>query len=431
VKRDVLAVFRSRRMAAIALLGFSSGLPLLLVGQTMQAWLTDAHISVKSIARFASIGLPYTFKFAWAPLLDRYQLPWLGRRRGWILAFQLLLMAALTVLSMIDPATDTEVFATLAVVVATLSASQDVVIDAYNTDTLAPEERAAGSAVYVAGYRIAMLTAGSLAMVLADHFVWRGIYVAMAGAMTIGIAGTLLAEEPVAPARPSRTLVDLIVRPFEQYFRELGRPALVVLAFAATYKFGEQFAQVLTIKFYRSVGFTNTEVGTLNKAVGTAAFLLGGALGGALVARWGIRRLLVPFGVLGAIVHLAYLWIAVAGKDRMVFGTAIAIENVSFAMGTMALLATLMATTSPAVSATQYALLTSLTTVGQRVFGPLAGDVQAAVGWKGFFLVAIALAIPGIVLAHFAGRVASEHRAPHDDAAELPGARASRRPATG
>ena len=377
----------------------------------MQAWLTDAHVSIKDIATFASVGLPYTFKFAWAPLLDRYHLPWLGRRRGWILLFQVLLIAALVTMASVDPGIHTAAFAVIAVVVSALAASQDIVIDAYNADLLSPEERAAGSATYVAGYRIAMLVAGSLALVAADHVVWPGVYTALAGMMTVGIIGTLMAEEPARPASPPRTLAGAVVRPFIEYFRALGPAALVVLAFAATYKFGEQFAQVLTITFFRSVGFTKTEIGVLNKAVGTAAFLLGGGIGGALIARWGVRRLLVPFGMLQAATHLAYLWIAVAGKDRWVFGVAIGIENLSFAMATTALVATLMATTSRAVSATQFALLTSLTSVGQRLFGTFAGDVQGSVGWTGFFLVTIALAIPGLILAHFAGRIAEAQSA--------------------
>ena len=402
--RDLFAVFRSRRMAVVFLLGFSSGLPLLLVGQTLQIWLTDAKIDVKQIATFAAVGLPYTFKFAWAPLLDRYHLPFLGRRRGWMLVFQLGLMVALAVMSTIDPAASVERTAVIAVIVATLSASQDIMIDAYNADLLAPEERAAGSATYVMGYRVAMLIAGSLALVLADHLAWRVVYAIMAALVGVGVIATLLAEEPPLRDRPPRTLASAVVRPFTELFGRLGwRTALLTLAFAATYKFGEQFAQVLTGTFYRgAIGFTKTDIGLVSKAVGFGAWALGGVLGGVLTARYGVRKMLVAFGIVQASTHLAYLWIAYAGKNLVVFGVAIFIENVSFAMATSAFVAALMSVTAAAVSATQFALLTSLSSVGQRVFGTFAGDVVKAVGWKGFFLTTIAMGLPGLLFAWLA-----------------------------
>jgi len=403
-KRDLFAVFRSRRMAVLFLLGFSSGLPLLLTGQTLQTWMTDAKVDVKQIASFASVGLPYTFKFLWAPLLDRYRLPFLGRRRGWIFLFQLGLIAALLVMSTMDPAASAERFALIAVVVATLSASQDVMIDAYNADLLAPEERAAGAATYVMGYRVAMLVAGSLALILADHIVWHAVYVVMAVVMGVGLVGTLLAEEPPLRDRPPRSIASAIGLPFAELFRRLGwRTALLTLAFAATYKFGEQFAQVLTATFYRrAIGFSKTDIGLVSKAVGFGAWALGGVLGGVLTARFGVRKTLVWFGVVQASTHVAYLWIAFAGKNLVVFGVAIFVENLSFAMATSAFVAALMSVCSPAVSATQFALLTSLSSVGQRVFGTFAGDVVKAVGWKGFFLTTIAMGIPGLVFAWLA-----------------------------
>ena len=396
-------------MAVLFVLGFSSGLPLLLTGQTLQVWLTDAKLDIKQIASFAAVGLPYTFKFAWAPLLDRYALPFLGRRRGWILTFQILLAAALVVMASSEPATDPEFMAILAVIVATLSASQDIVIDAYNADLLEPAERAAGSAVYVMGYRVAMLIAGSLALVIADHVVWQVVYLLMAACMVIGMVGTLVAEEPPLRDRPPRSIDEAIIKPFVEFFTRLGWRALVILAFAATYKFGEQFAQVLTQTFFRKeIGFTKTEIGVLSKAVGFTAWAIGGMLGGGLVARFGVRKMLVAFGILQALTHVAYLWIAVAGKDLTVFGVAIFIENLSFAMATAAFVASLMAVTAPSVSATQFALLTSLSSVGQRVFGTFAGDVVTNVGWTGFFLTTIAMAVPGIVLAWFSVTSASE-----------------------
>lgn len=396
-------------MAVMFLLGFSSGLPLLLTGQTLQAWMTDAGVKLEKIAAFSAVGLAYTFKFLWAPLLDRYRLPGLPRRRGWILVLQLALVAAIASMGALDPVASPGGLAIAAVVVAFLSASQDIVIDAYNADLLAPEERAAGSATYVMGYRSAMLVAGTLALVLADHLVWRAVYLILAGVMALGLIGTWLAEEPSPGVAPPRTIGAALTLPFVELWRRLGwRGAALTLGFAATYKFGEQFAQVLTMTYFkRVIGFTFTDIALANKLVGFSAWAIGGAVGGGLVARHGVRRTLVWFGVLQASTHVAYLLVGLAGKNLPVYAAAIFVENLSFSMATAAFVAALMAVCSPAVSATQFALLTSLSSVGQRIFGPLAADVVDWLGWRGFFLSTIAMAVPGILLAW---------RAPHPDA---------------
>jgi len=390
-------------MGVVFLLGFSSGLPMMLVGQTLQQWLKDGHLSTTEIATFASVGLPYTLKFLWAPLIDRFRMPFLGRRRGWLIVFQLALAGALGVTSTLDPTVDASWLALAAVAVATLSASQDIVVDAYNTDLLQPDERAAGSATYVMGYRTAMLTSGSLALVMADHVVWRTVYLTMGALMLVGVVGTLLADEPTEhPGRP-RTLEAAVFEPLAEFFRRLGwQRALLVLAFAATYKFSESFKDSVVTLFYRDVGFTKTDIGLVTKAVGYVAWGVGGAIGGTYVARFGVRRMLVWFGLVQALTHVAYLWVAFAGKNFGVLGTAIFIENSAYAMATSAFVASQMEFCSSAVSATQMALFSSLTTVGQRVFGPLAGVLADAIGWKGFFTVTIGLCVPGIVLAWLA-----------------------------
>lgn len=399
--RRGLSVFRSRRMAIVFVLGFSSGLPLLLSAGTLKQWLYDGHVDNKSIAALVSAGLPYTFKVAWAPLLDRYRLPFLGRRRGWILVFQLALVGVLLATSTLDPH-DASAAWWFAFLIAFASASQDIVIDAYNTDLLEPEERAAGTATYVMGYRVAMLIAGSFALVLADHIVWRAIYIGMAALMGVGIIGTLLAEEPPLRDRPPKTLVSAFVVPLAELWKRLRWRLLLVFAFAATYKFGDQFAQNMTDIFYRELHYTKTDIGLVNKAVGFAAFAVGGVVAGALVARHGVRKMLVVFGLVQATVHLGYLWIAAVGKDVVIYGVAIFIENVGFALGTTALTAAIMGVCNPAVSATQMALMTSLTSLGSRVFGGYGADVQGALGWTGFFLTTMAMAIPGIILAWLA-----------------------------
>jgi PAT family beta-lactamase induction signal transducer AmpG len=400
---DRRSIFRSRRMAVVFLLGFSSGLPLMLSGQTLGQWLKDDGLDIKKIAAFASVTLPYSIKFLWAPLIDRYAWPFLGRRRGWLLVFQVLLIATLAVMSTLDPAANLGSLAIVATVLAALSASQDIVVDAYNTDLLLPEERAAGSATYVMGYRTAMLMAGSLALVMADHVVWSAVYLTMAAMMVLGIIGTLLAEEPPRHGVAPRSLYESIEAPFVEFFKRLGwRRVALVLAFAITYKFSEGLKDAVVTIFYRDVGFSKTDIGVVTKAVAYPAWALGGAIGGICVARYGLRRMLVVFGIVQALTHLCFLWVAYAGKNYGVLGTAIFIENSAYAMAAAAFVAAQMSFASPAVSATPMALLTSFSGVGQRVFGPLAGVLVDAIGWKGFFMVTVVLFLPGIVLAWFA-----------------------------
>ncbi len=388
-------------MAVLFLLGFSGGLPLLLTGQTLQAWMTDEGVALGRIADLSAVGLAYTLKFAWAPLLDRYRLPILGRRRGWCLAFQLALALAIATMGAVDPIAEPLALATLAVVVAFLSASQDVIIDAYKADVLSPPERAAGSAAYVLGYRVALLVTGTLALVLSDHLPWRVIYGGMAALMVIGVIGTVLAEERGDVLDAPKTLADSLIRPFSELYRRLGWKILVlVLGLAALYRFGDYFAQALLIPFLKKgVGFSSTDIGLVNKVLGFVGTLVGGLAAGIFVARHGARRLLAPFACLAAFTNGFYMLLALTGKDWTVFCAAVLIDHVSTALATTAFLAVLMGATSPAVSATQFALLTSLSSVGQRLFGFLADDVVTSVGWAGFFAVTVVLALPGVLLA--------------------------------
>jgi PAT family beta-lactamase induction signal transducer AmpG len=399
-------VFRSRRMAVLFALGFASGLPLLLTGQTLQAWFTAEGVSLARIAAVSSVGLAYTFKFAWAPLLDRFGLPVLGRRRGWVLVFQIGLVAAIAAMSLLDPSRDAAAVVVVAVAIAVLSASQDVVLDAYMTDVLAAHERAAGASVNVIGYRIAMVASSSLALVLADHVGWPVIWLTMAGFMALGIAATLWAEEPAA-VRPPRALAQSVALPVADFWRRYRGGAIAVLGFAAIYRFGDYFAQALVIAFLRrGIGFDFTEIAAVYKLLGFAGIVVGGALSGALVARFGMRRMLLAFGALSATTHLLYAWLAVAGKSLPVFCVAVACDNTANAMGAAAFVGFLMSVCSPAVSATQFALLTSLSSVGHRVFGPLADRVVDAIGWSGYFAVCAAMALPGLLLVGLATRIA-------------------------
>jgi PAT family beta-lactamase induction signal transducer AmpG len=407
-----LTVFRSRRMAVLFVLGFSSGLPLLLTGQTLQAWLTAEGVPLRRIAAVSSVGLAYTCKFAWAPLLDRFRLPVLGRRRGWVLAFQLGLVAAIAAMSQLDPGRDPAAVVAVAIAIAVLSASQDVVIDAYMTDVLAPHERTAGASVNVIGYRIATVASSSLAFVMADHVVWPAIWLTMAAFMALAAAATVIAEEPAVAARPPRTIAQSLVLPFADFWRRYRGGAIAVLGFAAIYRFGDYFAQALVIAFLRrGAGFDFTEIAVVYKLIGFAGIVIGGMLSGVLVARFGMRRMLLGFGALSAATHLLYVWLAIAGKSIAVFCVAVACDTTANAMGAAAFVGFLMSVCSPAVSATQFALLTSLTSVGQRVFGPLADRVVEAIGWPGYFAVCAAMVLPGLALVGPATRIAERGQA--------------------
>lgn len=399
-------VFRSRKMLVLFMLGFSGGLPLLLTGQTLQAWMTDAGVSLGRIADVSAVGLAYTLKVAWAPLLDRFRLPFLGRRRGWCFAFQLALIAAIALMGTVDPVAEPLWLAGLAIAVAFLSASQDVIIDAYKADILTPPERAAGSAAYVMGYRVALLVTGTLALVLSDHVSWRVIYTSMAALLIVGVIATLIADEPPQASNAPKTLGSALTLPFVEMTRRLGvRTLALVLLLAALYRFGDYFAQSLMMPFLKAgVGFSSTDIGLVNKVLGFVGTALGGFASGSLVARYGTRRLLVAFGLLAALTNLFYMLLAVVGADYVVFCTAVFIDHVTTALATTTLLAVLMGACSAGFSATQFALLTSLSSVGQRVFGVLGDEVVGAIGWSGYFAVSAVMALPGLVVAHLVVR---------------------------
>lgn len=389
-------------MVVVFLLGFSGGLPLLLTSQTLQAWMTGSGASLDQLAALSTVGLAYTFKFVWAPLLDRYALPFLGRRRGWLLATQLALAAAIVMMGQLDPVATPELLFVLAVAVAVLGASQDVVIDAYKVDVLPPAERAAGASVYLIGYRIALVVAGTVAFVLADHLPWSVIYALLAATLVVGVVATLIATEPPAPPDRPASLDEALVMPVRELFARLGLGGVaLVVGFTVFYRFGDYFAQSLIIPFFnRAAGFEFTEIAAVYKVLGFAGIALGGLAAGVLVPRYGMRRMLVVFGATQAVTNLLYVWLAQA-KTLEVFCIAVFVDNTAGAMGTAAFIAVLMSKCAPAVSATQFAILTSLSSVGQRVFGPLADDVVAGVGWSGFFVVTSLVALPGIALAYY------------------------------
>lgn len=392
-----LEVFRSRRIAVVTLLGFSSGLPLALTGSTLQAWLTVAGVDIQTIAWFTWIGVPYLLKFLWSPLMDRYVPPWLGRRRGWIVATQAALLAGLLGMAASSPGDSLLLLGMFALWVAFVSASQDIVIDAYRTDILAPAERGVGAAVGVFGYRIAMLASGGLALIMADQVGWQTTYVAIALLMLVGFAAALWAPEPAIPAASPGTLREAVIEPLRDFFTRAG--AIRLLFLIVLYKFGDALAGTLTTAFLiRGVGFSPTDVGVINKGLGLASLLLGALAGGTLLARMSLYRALMWFGILQAVSNLSFMFLAWAGKSYAWLVFAVAFENLASGMGTAAFVALAMSLCNVAFSATQYALLSALASLGRVLFGPLTGALVTAYGWANFFLITFVAALPGLWL---------------------------------
>ena len=452
-------VFASRRIAAMLLLGFSSGLPLALTAGALQAWLTVEGISIKTIGYFALVGLPYTFKFVWAPLLDRFEPRWLGRRRAWIFVFQVLLAGACFLMARFDPQTSINAMAALAVAIAFLSASQDVVFDAYRADLLDAEERGAGAAVSVLGYRLAMLVSGGAALIIADQWLgWPATYRLMGGLMLLLAAITLLCPRapdverllssaraewlgfvvmvavgaavwfglsrlmqalPLAGASRFVTLAletatmvltglcailaarrvgfPSFLAPWDAFFSR--RHAVLLLLLIVLYKLGDAFAGSLTTSFLlRGVGFTQTEVGAINKGLGLVATIVGALAGGAWLSKRSLYHALMVFGILQAVSNFGYWLLAVLPKSYALMAAAIGVENLCGGLGTAAFVAFLMALTDMRYSAAQYALLSALAAVGRVYVGPASGVMVDSFGWPTFFMLTVVTALPGLVL---------------------------------
>lgn len=391
-------VFRSRKIVLLLLLGFSSGLPLALTGATLQARLTVEGMDIQVIGWFALAGQPYVYKFLWAPLMDRFALPFLGRRRGWLALTQLLLLGAIAWMGSVSPSESPWLLASLALVVAFLSASQDIVFDAFRADVLGAEERGAGAAVSVLGYRVAMLVSGGLALILVDHGLgWTGTYGLMAVLMLVGLFAVHASSEPEAPARAPHTVAEAVLAPLREYFSREG--AWLLLMLIVLYKLGDAFAGSLTTSFLlRGAGFSLTDVGLVNKWLGFAATLIGLLAGGATMARLGLYRALLVFGLLQALTNLGFMVLAAIGKSYALMIVVVGAENLCGGMGTVAFVALLIAMCERRFSATQYALLSALAAVGRVYVGPAAGYLVNAFGWQEFFLLTFLIALPGLLL---------------------------------
>ena len=395
--RSLILFFASRRLAVMLPLGFASGLPLALTSGTLQAWLTVDGVDIRTIGLFSLVGIPYTLKFFWSPVMDRFCPSWMGRRRGWILITQGILVSGIFAMAFTAPAGAPLLMACLALMVAFSSASQDIVIDAYRTELLGYRERGLGVGLSVTGYRIAMLVSGALALILSDRIGWQNTYILMAGIMSLGIFATLAGPEPRLSLSPPASMAEAISGPVKEFF---SRPAAFsILAVIVLYKLGDAFAGTLTTAFLiRGVDFSPTDVGTINKGFGLVATIAGALFGGGLMAKIGLFGALMFFGILQAVSNLSFMLLAWIGKNYGAMIAAVGFENLSGGMGTAAFVTFLMALCNRRFTATQYALLSALASMGRVFVGPPSGFLVEWVGWPCFFFITALVALPGLIL---------------------------------
>lgn len=397
---DWRAAILNRRMLICIFTGFSSGLPLYLLLNLVPAWLRTEGIDLKSIALFALVQFPYTWKFLWSPLLDRYALPWLGRRRGWMFAMHLALIVSIAALGFLAPQERIWTIAYLAAAVAFFSASMDIAMDAYRREILPDHELGLGNSFYVNAYRISSLVPGSLALILADRLPWSSVFVITAAFLLPGLVMTLVVREPAATDAAPKTLRDAVVLPFQEFVSRSGwRQAVLVLLFIFLYKLGDSMATALATPFYLEMGFTMTDIGIVAKNAGLWGSVAGGMLGGLWMVKIGINRALWIFGVIQMVVILGFAWLATLGAPNLyALGAVVGSEAVGIGLGTVAYVAFIARTTDPRFTATQFALFTSLSAVPRTLVNATTGVLVEHLGWFSFFLLCTALALPGMAL---------------------------------
>lgn len=388
----------TKKMLICIFTGFSSGLPLYILVSLLPAWLRSEGVNLKAIGLFALINLPFTWKFLWAPFFDRFAPP-LGRRRGWLLISQILLLLSIPVFGAFSPKLDIWTIAYLAAVVAFFSASQDIVLDAYRRELLIDAELGLGNAVHVNAYKIAGLIPGSLSLILADHMAWSSVFIITALFMLPGIVMTLLVTEPMLKDGRPKTLKAAVVEPFNEFIHRNGlNSALLILAFIFLYKLGDSMATALATPFYLDMGFSKTEIGLIAKNAGLWPSVIGGLLGGIWMIKLGINRALWIFGAVQMVAILGFAWLATAGHNLFILGTVIGVEALGVGLGTAAFVAYIAQTTHPLYTATQFALFTSLAAVPRTFANAATGFLVESLGWKNFFILSFLIAIPGMLL---------------------------------
>jgi len=395
----------TKRMLICVFTGFASGLPLFLLFNLVPAWLRSEHVDLKTIGLFALIQFPYTWKFVWSPFLDRYVLPVLGRRRGWMLLSQVGLLLVIAMLGGFSPQTEMSSIVLFCTLLAFLSATQDIAIDAYRRELLSDTELGLGNAIHVNAYRIAGLVPGSLSLILADHLPWSMVFIITALFMLPGMAMTLMVSEPHR-ASPPRTLREAVVEPFHEFITRQGwKSALLILAFLLFYKLGDSMCTALATPFYLDMGFSKSDIGLIAKNAGLWPSIIGGMIGGLWMLKIGINRALWLFGVVQIVSIFGFAWLASVGHhaeitaiERAQLAIVIGMEALGVGLGTVAYVAFMAHTTHPAYTATQFALFTSLMAMPRTFANAATGWLVETMGWTNFFFLCALLAIPGMLL---------------------------------
>jgi PAT family beta-lactamase induction signal transducer AmpG len=403
----IKAVF-NRRMSVMLLLGFSSGLPLSLCASTLQAWMATVDTNILTIGLFTLAQVPYVLKFLWAPFMDRYALPVFDRRRGWILLSQLLLMLAIVLMAFSDPRSNLPLMGLLALLIAFLSATQDIAFDAYRTEILEGKERGIGVGISVSAYRIAMIVSGAGVLIMADHIGWQAAFLIVSLLFIVGMVGVVLGPDADIRSRAPVTLNEAVVEPFREFLER--RSAWLLLAFIVLYKLGDAFAGSLSTVFLISgLGFSLTEVGVLNKVISLVMTIAGALIGGGLMIRLSLFNALFWFGAIQAVTNLGFMFLAAHGKDYIGAAIVIALENLAGGMGTAAFVALLMALCNHRYTATQFALLSALASLGRVLVGPPSGQLVTMLGWTQFYFLTFLIALPGLGLLWYLQPVLSQY----------------------
>ena len=396
--------YLEKKILISLIMGFVSGVPLLLTITLLQAWLTDEGISKSTIGLFALVGLPYSLKFLWAPFFDRYVISKLGRRRGWLIISQVLLILSIIGLGLTNPTLNPFNVAVLALLVTFFSASQDIVIDAFRRESLHDNEQTLGASAYVLGYRVGALAAGAGGLILADMMSYQYVYSIMAVIMIIGVITTLLAEEPEAVGEPS-SFINAVKNPFIEFFQRFKDKnntnltvPILILMFILLYKVGDTMAHSLSTNFYLDIGFTKTEIGTVVKVFGLVATLIGAFLGGIISLKIGLFRSLIMFGLFQAIATLGFAALAIIGNNILALMVVISLENLAAGMGYTAYLAFIANMTNKEFTATQFALMTAIMSLPRTIFSGSSGFLVELFDWELYFVFCSLIAIPALII---------------------------------
>ena len=398
-RRNWKEILFTRRMLTCIFLGFTSGMPLYVLFQLVPAWLRSSGVDLATIGLFALVSLPYTWKFLWSPLMDRYRLPFLGRRRGWALITQVALLAVIGLLGQFNPGQSLQAIVWLVFAVALFSASQDIVIDAYRRELLADDELGTGTSIFINAYRLSSLVPGSLSLILSDILPWSTVYWITAAFMLVGIVTTLSIREPAVDTLGPATLREAVIDPFREFFNRGGvKAGLAILAFMFLYKLGDNMATALATPFYLDMGFSRTEIGSIAKIAALWASIAGSIVGGVVMLKLSINKSLWIFGFVQMFTILGFAWLSILGHNPAALFVVVSAEYLGVGLGTVALTAYMARETSRAFTATQFALFSSLIAVPRTFANSSTGFLIEWMGYTTFFLLCTALAVPGMLM---------------------------------